>query len=229
MSGFHTATICSDCDPPVVAISTGHGSRCPRCGQVDEGGGPPRSALPDGVLARRVLRDTAVRSDGDARLLAVLAQRLLDRLELKDEMDELRDLADLVRDADLVALPPELQAVRLRWYADSYAEEVAEVEAKAFQERVQSEDRSRRPGQHPPVTFVDILGEASPHYGVTCPHCVAGEPSVWDDVLFHYAHPAGEKLKVCHSPWRERCRRCSADVARREAYCAEHALEGREP
>lgn len=36
--GFHTATICSNCDPPVVAISTGYGSRCPRCGQVDVGG-----------------------------------------------------------------------------------------------------------------------------------------------------------------------------------------------
>src|SRR5680860_708807 len=35
MSGFHTATICADCDPPVVAISTGQGSRCPRCGQVE--------------------------------------------------------------------------------------------------------------------------------------------------------------------------------------------------
>jgi len=46
---------------------------------------------------------------------------------------------------------------------------------------------------------------------VTCPHCTAGEPSVWDDVLFHYAHPhlAGDKLKFCHEPWRERCRRCS--------------------
>ena len=47
----------------------------------------------------------------------------------------------------------------------------------------------------------------------SCPHCVAGEPSVWDDVLFHYAHPhpAGDKLKMCHDPWRERCRRCSAN------------------
>jgi len=46
-----------------------------------------------------------------------------------------------------------------------------------------------------------------------CPHCEAGEPSVWDDVLSHYAHPAGTKLKMCHHPWRERCRRCSATVA----------------
>jgi hypothetical protein len=46
-----------------------------------------------------------------------------------------------------------------------------------------------------------------------CPHCQAGEPSIWDDVLFHYAHPDGSKLKMCHSPWRDRCRRCSANVA----------------
>ena len=46
-----------------------------------------------------------------------------------------------------------------------------------------------------------------------CPHCRAGEPSVWDGTLSHYAHPDGSKLKMCHSPWRDRCRRCSADVA----------------
>ena len=46
-----------------------------------------------------------------------------------------------------------------------------------------------------------------------CPYCLAGEPSVWDDVLFHYAHPDGAKLKFCHEPWRERCRRCSASIA----------------
>lgn len=81
MSGFHTATICADCDPPVVAISTGYGSRCPRCGQVVEGPRTPsRVALSDGALARRVLIDTAVRSDGDAHLLNELARRLLDRV-----------------------------------------------------------------------------------------------------------------------------------------------------
>lgn len=43
-----------------------------------------------------------------------------------------------------------------------------------------------------------------------CPHCRAGEPSVWDGVFDHYAHPAGgDKLKFCEDPWRERCRRCS--------------------
>lgn len=195
MSGFHSATLCSDCQ--VVAISTGRGSRCLRCGQVDEGVGPLRSALPDGVLARQVIIDTAVRSDGDARLLAELARRLLDRLELKDELDDLRDLADLVRDADICALPPELLAVRKRWYAEDHARELRE--------------RAEAEGAPP------------------CPHCAAGEPSVWDDVLSHYAHPDGEKLKICHSPWRERCRRCSVDVTHREAYCAEHVLEGRAP
>ena len=46
---------------------------------------------------------------------------------------------------------------------------------------------------------------------LVCPHCVAGEPSVWDDVFDHYAHPAGDKLRFCHRPWRDRCRRCSGD------------------
>jgi uncharacterized paraquat-inducible protein A len=81
MSGFHTATLCADCDPPVVAISTGYGARCPRCGQVDEGlRAPSRETLSDGALARQVLVNTAVRSDGDARLLDELARRLLDHV-----------------------------------------------------------------------------------------------------------------------------------------------------
>jgi len=80
VSGFHTATLCADCDPPVVAISTGYGSRCPRCGQVDEARRDVQIAtIDDGPLARRVLVDTALRSDGDAYLLAELARRLLDR------------------------------------------------------------------------------------------------------------------------------------------------------
>ena len=59
--------------------------------------------------------------------------------------------------------------------------------------------------------------------GIPCPHCQAGEPSVWDGALFHYAHPAGSKLKVCHSPWRARCLRCSADLAQASVeFCARH-------
>lgn len=81
MSGFHQATLCADCEPPVVALSTGHGSRCPRCGQVvDWFDVPGRDSIDDGPLARQILVDTALRSDGDAYLLADLARRLLDRV-----------------------------------------------------------------------------------------------------------------------------------------------------
>ncbi len=38
----------------------------------------------------------------------------------------------------------------------------------------------------------------------TCPHCDAGEPSVWDNELEWFAHPSGDKLKMCEHPWRER-------------------------
>jgi hypothetical protein len=166
MSGFHTATICADCDPPVVAISTGSGSRCPKCGQVEAWSLLVTDTCDtrlDGALARQIIADTAIRSDGDARLLGELAGRLLDRV------------------------------------GKGTNEEAAEEAA------------------------VD-------HEPGTCLHCLAGEPSVWDDVLFHYAHPAGSKLKMCHSPWRARCRRCSADVARPdEKFCARHDGEGVAP
>jgi len=147
VSGFHTATICADCDPPVIAISTGHGTRCPRCGQVEACALLTTDALDtqlDGALARQIITDTAIRSDGDARLLAELAWRLLDRAGERS--------AGKISDA------------RDRKMADEV--------------------------------------EESP---VTCPHCLAGEPSIWDGVLFHYAHPAdGDKFKLCHDPWRDR-------------------------
>lgn len=38
-----------------------------------------------------------------------------------------------------------------------------------------------------------------------CPHCIAGEPSVWDPVFEHFAHPAtSSQLKFCHTPWSPR-------------------------
>lgn len=154
MSGFHVATICADCVPPVVAISTGSGSRCPRCGQVKSWSLLTTDALDmqlDGALARRIIAATAVRSDSDARLLGELARRLLDRAEKRTETTS------------------------------------EEADEESVEEAV-----------------VDVPGE--------CPHCLAGEPSVWDDVVFHFAHPAGIKLKMCHAPWRERCRRCSAKL-----------------
>ena len=167
MSGFHIATICADCDPPVVAISTGYGSRCPRCGQNEAWPLLVTDACDtrlDGALARQIITDTAIRSDGDARLLSELAHRLLDRAG------------------------------------------------------------KRTAGEEPAGETAD--SEESSAWDGTCPHCRAGEPSVWDDVLFHYAHPAGSKLKMCHSPWRSRCRRCSADVANPDKrFCLEHEHE----
>jgi hypothetical protein len=80
MSGFHTATLCSVCDPPVVAVSTGYGSRCPRCGQTDEGSADQRklqAEISNNEIARQIIKETSVRSDSDARLLADIALRLL--------------------------------------------------------------------------------------------------------------------------------------------------------
>ena len=166
MSGFHVATICADCDPPVVAISTGSGSRCPRCGQVESWPLLTTDALDtklDGALARQIIATTAIRSDGDARLLSELAGRLLER-------------------------------------SGSGKTEVTPLYEDGVEE-----------------------AEGAPE---TCPHCLAGEPSMWDDVLFHFAHPAGKRLKMCHSPWRARCLRCSADVeAPYDMFCAQHANE----
>ena len=82
MSSFHTATLCAHCDPPVVALSTGHGTRCPRCGRVEEYSSALMDAFdtqPDGVLGRQILTDMALRSDATAWLLCKLARRLLDR------------------------------------------------------------------------------------------------------------------------------------------------------
>jgi len=46
----------------------------------------------------------------------------------QEELSELRDIADLVSDADISALPPELLAVKQRWLAARHAKEVAEAE-----------------------------------------------------------------------------------------------------
>lgn len=52
-----------------------------------------------------------------------------------------------------------------------------------------------------------------------CPHCRAGEARVWDPVLSHYAHPAGDhKLKMCHTPWRAQRDLILANVARDPHY-----------
>lgn len=183
MPGFHTATICTVCHPPIVAISTGHGSHCPGCGQIEEW--PPfvMNAIDTNHnkdLASQILTNVAIRSDGDARLLSELARRLLNQAEKCANGEE--------------------------------DEEVATGGASKVAPEVTSEVA---PQAAPVITTED-----------TCPHCQAKEPSVWDGELFHYAHPTGSmgKLKMCHSPWRARCLRCSADVpASKVKFCTQHA------
>jgi len=78
--------------------------------------------------------------------------------------------------------------------------------------------RRRRPGQH--VSSL-VQGDPLVERQLVCPHCIAGEPSVWDSVMWRYAHPDDAKLKrrddhadkfkLCRDPWRKRCRRCSAN------------------
>lgn len=49
---------------------------------------------------------------------------------------------------------------------------------------------------------------------MTCLHCKVGEPSVWDSVLWCWAHPANEpgKFKVCEEPWAERQKSCDCGL-----------------
>lgn len=62
------------------------------------------------------------------------------------------------------------------------------------------------------VIHVECIGQPEPRPDVVelepspppCPHCVAGEPSVFDGELEWFAHPDGDKLKMCHEPWRPR-------------------------
>lgn len=70
-------------------------------------------------LAERVVRDGYAATPDQVTLIASAL------IVEADELAELRDLADLVRDADISALPPELLAVRQRWIAESCAEEAA--------------------------------------------------------------------------------------------------------
>lgn len=69
-----------------------------------------------------------------------------------------------------------------------------------------------------PLVSLKPADEVSP---TGCPHCQAGEPSVWDDVLSHYAHPTEGGLKTCHAPWGIRCLRCSTALVHGE-FCAQH-------
>lgn len=74
-------------------------------------------------LATRIVRNGYSPTPGEVTRLA--AALVADQ----EELSELRDLADLVNDADISALPPELLAVKQRWLAERHTKEVAEVEA----------------------------------------------------------------------------------------------------
>ena len=81
-------------------------------------------------LAERIVRHGYSATAAEvARIAFALIVDAANAKERDAELVELRDLADLVSDADISALPPELLAVRQRWIADRYAKEVAKVEA----------------------------------------------------------------------------------------------------
>jgi len=78
---------------------------------------PPDPSAYD--LAERIIyngyRPTA---EEEVERIAVALIAETARVKERDaELAELRDLADLVDDADILALPPELREVRLRWVA----------------------------------------------------------------------------------------------------------------
>ena len=62
--GFHTATICADCDPPVVAISTDNGFRCPRCKQIETR--PVDKPIPGKEISRQVFPEYAIVEEAPA-------------------------------------------------------------------------------------------------------------------------------------------------------------------
>ena len=74
-------------------------------------------------LAARIVRNGYSPTPGEVERVAhaLLADQ--------EELAELRDIAALVSDADICALPPELLAVKQRWLAERHAKEVAEAEA----------------------------------------------------------------------------------------------------
>ena len=211
MSGFHIATICADCDPPVVAISTGYGSRCPRCGQVEDGSSSRREFLlaEKCALTEMLEKVTGVleRASLEARLDTVL-EELAAISAAKPYLASSNQVSD-VADGALARHVIASAAVR----SDGDAWQLREL-AQRLLARV---ERERSADADANADDADDDGE------VVCPHCQAGEPSVWDGHFEHFAHPAGDKFKFCHRPWRARCRRCSADVEGDAHYCATHA------
>lgn len=88
---------------------------------------PPDPSARD--LAERVVHNGYSATFGEVERVAhaLLAEVSCTRAQAA-ELAELRDLADLVSDADISTLPPELLAVRQHWLAARHAKEVAEAE-----------------------------------------------------------------------------------------------------
>lgn len=80
---------------------------------------PPDPSAKD--LATRIIRNGYSPTPDEVERVAhaLLAEQ--------KELAELRDLADLVNDADISALPPELLAVKQRWLAERHAKEVTKL------------------------------------------------------------------------------------------------------
>ena len=114
----------TDVNGRTVMICDGHNPR-PKPDEVAVC--PPGPSVHE--LAERIVGgDSVLREDVKDVARALLAETARAKAQ-EAELAELRDIVDLVRDADIAALPPELLEVRQRWFAEGYAEEVAEAEA----------------------------------------------------------------------------------------------------
>lgn len=103
----------------------------------------------------------------------------------QEELAELRDLADLVNDADISTLPPELLAVRQRWLAKRHDQEVAEDQARHAElwELLQREDvvivRCRRCGFEAfPFADATFEGHMKDHTQVKIVSKVSDPPTI---------------------------------------------------
>lgn len=99
-----------DVNSRFVMICDGHDPRP----KPDEVAVCPPSPSAHELAERIVSGASALRMDVEDVARALLAETARAKV-LEAELAELRDLADLVRDADIAALPPELLEVRLRW------------------------------------------------------------------------------------------------------------------
>jgi hypothetical protein len=97
-------------------------------------------------LAERLVNGFSASREEVVHVARALLTEAARAKEQEAELAELRDLADLVRDADIISLPPELLAVRQRWIADRCAKEHAEAEAEIEAEIAEKWELIKRAG-----------------------------------------------------------------------------------